>query len=82
MSSNSCRRVAVSPAGAFSEDDEVLVLGRAFDELDTGEVLPVAHGLLEEGLVGAGEVGLDLVRDDAVVPHALLARRGRSPTPP
>lgn len=55
------------------------MLGRALDELDAREILPVSHGLLEQRLVGAGEIGVDLVRDDAEVPDALLASGGRPP---
>ena len=51
----------------------------AFDEFDAGEVLPVSHGLLEQGLVSAGEIGVDLVRNDSVVPDAILTSRGSAP---
>lgn len=43
-------------------------------EFDAGEVLPVAHRLLEECLVEAAEVAIDLKGDDTVVPDALLLR--------
>lgn len=51
---------------------------RALHELDARDVLPVPHGLLEEGLVGAAEVSVDLVGDHAEVPDTLLTRGGRS----
>ena len=44
------------------------------DKLDAGVVLPVAHGLLEQGLVDTAEVSVNLIRDDGVVPDALGAR--------
>lgn len=72
-----------SPTGSLGEEDVVGVLaGVALDELDASPVLPVAHGHLEEGLVAAAEVGVDVVRDDAVLPNALLARRSRTLRPP
>ena len=72
-----------SPTGSLGEEDVVGVLaGVALDELDARPILPVAHGHLEEGLVAAAEVGVDVVRDDAVLPNALLARRGRTLRPP
>lgn len=62
------------PARPLREHDIVLMQIRVpLDELDAGEVLPVAHGLLEERLVGATKVAVDLVGDDAVLPDALLA---------
>ena len=67
------------PAGSLREDDEMRMLQGPLDEFDAGEILPVSHGLFEEGLVSTGEVGVDLVRDDAVVPDALFAGSGRSP---
>jgi hypothetical protein len=72
-----------SPTGSLSEENVVGVLaGVALDKLDARPVLPVAHGHLEEGLVAAAEVGVDVVRDDAVLPNALLARRCRTLGPP
>ena len=71
-----CRCV---PAGAFGEDDEMRMIDGALDEFHASEVLPVTHGLFEEGLVGAREVGVDFVRNDAVVPNAILTGRCRSP---
>ena len=55
------------------------MIGRALDEFHAREILPVSHGLLEQRLVRAGEIGVDLVRDDAKVPDALLASGGRAP---
>jgi hypothetical protein len=72
-----------SPTGSLGEEDVVGVLaGVALDKLDARPVLPVAHGHLEEGLVAAAEVGVDVVRDDAVLPNALLTRRSRTLRPP
>lgn len=45
-------------------------------ELDTREVLPVPHGLLEQGLVGPAEVSVDLVGNHPVFPNALLSVSG------
>jgi len=44
----------------------------ALHELDARGVLPVAHGQLEERLVDATEVAVDLVRNDSIVPDAIL----------
>lgn len=44
-------------------------------ELDAREVLPVPHGLLEQGLVGAAEVAINLVRDHAILPNTFFAVR-------
>lgn len=44
----------------------------ALHKLDARRVLPVAHGLFEEGFVQAAEVAVDLVGDDTVIPNALL----------
>lgn len=51
------------------------MISSAFDELDAGEVFPMAHSLLEKGFVSAREIGVDLVRDDSEVPDAFFARR-------
>lgn len=53
-----------------------MFVGDSLHKLDTGEVLPVAHGLLEQCLVGAAEVAVDLVGDNAVVPDTFLAGGG------
>lgn len=53
------------------------MIGRAFDKLDAGKIFPVTHGLFEEGLVGPGEIGINLVGDDSEIPDALLAGRCR-----
>lgn len=62
-----------SPAAAYGKDN---VIGMNFcialHKLDARGVLPVAHGLLEERLVQATEVAVDLVGNDTVVPDALL----------
>lgn len=72
-----------SPTGSLGEENVVGVLaGVALDKLDARPILPVAHCHLEEGLVAAAEVGVDVVRDDAVLPNALLARRCRTLRPP
>lgn len=47
-------------------------LGITLHKLDAREVLPVAHGLLEERLVCATEDRIDLVGYHAIVPSALL----------
>lgn len=41
-------------------------------KLDACGVLPVAHGLLEEGLVHATEVAVNLVGNHTIVPDTLL----------
>lgn len=48
------------------------------DELDAGEILPVTHGLLEQSLVSSGEVAIDLVRYNTVIPDSFLPRCGSS----
>lgn len=66
------------PARSLSEHDEVrMVVLVPLDELDTGEVFPMSHGLLEQSLVGAAEIPVYLVGNDAVVPDSLLPCRGR-----
>lgn len=54
-------------------------LGIPLHKLDAGEVLPVAHGLFEERLVGAAKNAIDLVGDDPVVPGAFLTHSHSSP---
>lgn len=55
-------------------------IGIPLHKLDAGEVLPVAHGLLEERLVGSTEDGIDLVGYDPIVPSSLLPH-GHSSSP-
>lgn len=76
-----CRR-SDSPARPFRKQYVIRMLPRhSLHELDAGEVLPVSHRLLEQGLVRAGEITIDLVRDHAVIPHAFLTRGGRATHP-
>lgn len=61
------------PAAAYGEYNIIGMYFRiALHKLDARRVLPVAHGLFEEGFVEAAEVTVDLVGDDTVVPNALL----------
>jgi len=55
--------------------------GIAFHELDAGEVLPVAHGLLEERLVGSTEDAIDLIGNHPIVPGTLLPHSHGSSLP-
>lgn len=62
-----------SPAAAYGKDNVVgMNFGIALYKLDARGVLPVAHGLLEERLVQATEVAVDLVGNDTVIPDALF----------
>lgn len=54
-------------------------LGIPLHKLDAGEVLPMAHGLLEERLVGAAKNAIDLVGDNTIVPGAFLTHGYSSP---
>lgn len=63
-----------SPTALDREVDIVgMQLGVPLNKLDARKVLPVAHGLLEERLMGATEDGIDLVGYHTKVPGALLA---------
>lgn len=66
-----------SPAGSLGEHNPVRVLLGSLDKLHAGVVLPVPHGLLEQGFVDTTEVGIDLVGDHRVVPDPFGASRGR-----
>lgn len=59
-----------------------MLLRNPLDELDASEVFPVSHGLLEQGLVSAGKIPIDLVRDYTVVPYTFLACSRGSSCPP
>ena len=50
-------------------------------DLYTSIVLPVPHGLLEEGLVHPAEVGVDLVGNDCEVPDTLRPGGGGALVP-
>ena len=52
-----------------------------FFYLYTSIVLPVPHGLLEEGLVHPAEVGVDLVGNDCEVPDTLRPGGGGALVP-
>lgn len=64
----------ILPTRSFREDNVIFMHVRiSFHKLDTGEVLPMSHGLFEEGLVSSAEVAVDLVWYDAVVPDSFFA---------
>lgn len=72
--------LANSPARSLREEYIIRMLrGYSLDKFNASKVLPVSHGLLEEGFVRPGKIPIDLVRDHPVVPHAFLpGRRGSS----
>lgn len=51
-------------------------------KLHTGEVLPMPHRLFEQSLVLPSKVGINLIRDHAVVPDPLFPRCSRTDLPP
>ena len=53
-------------------------------KFDAGEVLPVTHGLFEQGFVRSAEIAVNFIRNHAVVPHPLFPSSCCSvhPSPP
>lgn len=55
-----------------------MVYPNAFHKFDAREILPVAHGLLEQCFMRTAEIRIDFIGYDAKVPYALLFSRGSS----
>lgn len=72
--------VGAAPAGSIGEYNVAVLVG-ALQEGDTGVLLPVPHGLPEDGPLAAGEVSPNDKGDDPIGPHALRSGRRRPPAP-
>ena len=68
-------------AGSLGEDDPVWMIRGSLHKLNARVVLPVPHGLLEQGLVHPAEVRVYFVGNDGEVPNPLWPGRGRPLVP-
>lgn len=73
----------VLPTRSFRKKYVVGMLpGHSFNKLDTCEIFPMSHRLLEQCLVSPREVTINFVRYHAMVPNALFSRSRGSSNPP